>query len=133
VIEELPALKVLALKMQTLIERTKGTDAISRVRPMIESHAQALRERLCSIEESMSDQLYPFDHARADTTLKEFLLPHIPGEKKATGILDAAEQFQSRLLTVQLRLFARLARVAEKIEDVVGMPPLPDPQRDLDN
>jgi hypothetical protein len=35
---------------------------------------------------------------------------------------------QSRLIVVQSRLFARLARAAEKVEQALGMSPLPEPQ-----
>jgi len=31
------------------------------------------------------------------------------------------------LITIQSRLFARLARAAEKIEEALGMPGLPEP------
>jgi hypothetical protein len=36
----------------------------------------------------------------------------------------------SRLIVIQLRLFARLARAAEKVEAAIGMPPLPEPTID---
>lgn len=129
---EIPSLRLTLLKLQTLLERTKGTNVSDRARAMIDSLSAGLRERLIAIQSDMGDRLYPFDHARAETTLKKFALPHIPGERNTAAIVEAAEQLQSRLLTLQLRLFARMARAAEKIEEAIGMSPLPAPQRDMD-
>lgn len=129
---EVPSLRLNLLRLQVLLEKTKGTGVGDRARSMIDHCASSLRERLTAIQAEMSDQLYPFDHARAETTLKQFVLPHIPGERSTKGIVEATEQLQSRLYTTQLRLFARLASAAEKIEEAIGMSPLSAPQRDMD-
>jgi hypothetical protein len=76
----------------------------------------------------MGTHLYPFDHAQATTTLQTFALPQIPDERDLEGLVVATDQMQSRLVTIQMRMFARLAQAAERIELAIGMPPLPEPE-----
>ena len=78
----------------------------------------------------MGTHLYPFDHAEAETTLRDYALPWIPEEFDFGGLVEATDLMQSRLIVVQSRLFARLARAAEKVEQALGMSPLPEPQED---
>ena len=50
-------------------------------------------------------------------TLRVYALPVIPDEHDLGGLVQVTSQMQSRLITIQSRLFARLARAAEKIEE----------------
>ena len=127
-IGELPSMRFVFHRMIVLWEKShRPTD---RVLELILGHMKTLRSRLTSIQNEMGNHLYPFDHARADTTLKEYALPLVPGEQDLGGIVQATEQMQSRLIVIQSRLFARLARAAEKVEAAIGMPPLPEPTID---
>jgi hypothetical protein len=90
---------------------------------MIFSQMGNLRTRLKSIQKEMGNHLYPFDHAHAEATLQSFALPQIPGEQDLPGLIQTAEQMQSRLILTQSRLFARLAQAAEHAETAVGMQP----------
>jgi Zn-dependent protease with chaperone function len=129
---ELPSLRMIVVRLQTLGERLKETPSNQAVSDVIASQLSTLRSRLSLIQSDLGDRLYPFDHAQAETTLCEYMLPHLPGDGDLAGIVEAYEHMQSRLITMQARLFARLALAAEKIEAAIGLPPLPEPQRDAD-
>ena len=125
---ELPTLRIIYLRLLALWERLSRTNPNREVLDTIVSQMTTLRMRLISIQSEMGDRLYPFDHARAETTLRAYALPEIPGELDLGGLVQATDHMQSRLVTIQTRLFARLAHAAEKIEVAIGMPPLPEPE-----
>lgn len=129
-IGELPTLRITYCRLMTLWERLDEKAAQKRTLEVIAHQISTLRHRLVTIQAEMGHHLYPFDHAKADTTLREHLLPLIPAELDIGGLVKVTDQLQSRLVSIQLRLFARLAQAAEKIESVIGMPPLPDPVED---
>jgi hypothetical protein len=129
-IGELPALRIVFHRLMTLWQRTNGSRSNGRLIEMILSQLSSLRSRLISIQHEMGTHLYPFDHAEAETTLRDYALPWIPEEFDLGGLVEATDLMQSRLIVVQSRLFARLARAAEKVEQALGMSPLPEPQED---
>ena len=126
-IGELPSMRIVFHRLLTLWERCNGQQPSDKVLEMLIGQMTTLRSRLISIQAGMGVQLYPFDHAQAETTLREYVLPVIPDERDLGGLVQAVEQMQSRLIVIQSRLFARLARAAEKVERAIGMPPLIEP------
>ena len=89
---------------------------------------KALRKRLKSIHKEMGEYIYPLDHQKKDITIREFALPYIPNEDAWGEMLSVADELMSKLVVVQLRLFARLAKIAEQVESTLGLPPLPEPK-----
>ena len=126
-IGELPSMRLVFQRLMILWERNRGRKPRERVLTLILSQMESLRLRLISIQQEMGNHLYPFDHAQAEMTLRVYALPQIPDEHTLGGLVQVTELMQSRLTSIQSRLFARLARAAEKVEEAVGMPPLPEP------
>lgn len=127
-ISELPSLRVIFQRLISLIEHF-GRDEKNRVAlERIREQASTLRKRLISIQLKMGEHLYPFDHARAETTLRDYALPLIPAEHDVGKLVEATDHLQSRLVMIQLRLFSHLAQTAEKVERAIGLPPLPEPE-----
>jgi Zn-dependent protease with chaperone function len=105
-----------------------GKDQLNEERGvMILNKLQLIRATMVGIQRDLGSHLYPFDHANAETTLREYALPAIPAESDFSGLIEVADRLQSRLVTVQMRLFARLAQIAEQVEAAIGMPPLSEP------
>lgn len=127
-IGELPSLRIVFHRLMTVAERFDPTRPNPQSVDVIVNQMQNLRSRLVSIQREMVDHLYPFDHAQATTTLQAFALPQIPDARDLQGLVMATDQMQSRLTTIQMRLFARLAQAAERIEQAIGMPPLSEPE-----
>ena len=125
---ELPTFRILLHNLLALFAHVSGNQQNAALHDAILSRVQAIRMRLRTLHDELGSQLYPFDHARADMTLREYALPRMPDEQDIAGLLQTAEQVCEKLVAVQMRLFARLAAAAEKVEAAVGLPPLPDPE-----
>src|SRR5262249_20905771 len=89
---------------------------------------EGMSTRLSDIHEQLQGKPYPFDHADAKITLQEFVIPYIPEPMDLGGLVMATQHLVERLYMLQVRIFARLAYAAEKVEAVLGLPPLPDPE-----
>lgn len=129
-INELPSLRIIYYRLMTLKDRIPGDKSKRRVMEALQSQLSTLHLRLTGMHSEMGDRLYPFEHAQANATLQQYALPVIPGEHDLGGLVQVTEQLQSRLRTLQIRLFARLAQAAELMEAAIGMPPLPEPEID---
>lgn len=127
---ELPSIRVVFHRLMTLWKKHNRHRPTDRVLEMILAQLKTLRSRLTSIQNEMGHHLYPFDHVRAETTLKEYALPFIPSEQDFGEVVKVTEEMQTRLIVIQSRLFARLSVAAEKAEAAMGMPRLSEPTRD---
>ncbi len=125
---ELPSFRVMFRQTVTLFPLLGSNDEV--VVPQILEKSKKIRYRLSSLQDELGLQLYPFDHAKADTTLQEWALPYVPHERDVGEMLEVTGRMFERLVSVQLRLFARLAHAAEKVETALGLEPLPDPEEE---
>lgn len=76
---------------------------------------------------ALNNHYYPFDHSRPDITLRQFAIPFIPPYHDVPAVAAAIQLLFDRLITVQVRLFAKLTVAAEKVESAIGLQPLPQP------
>ena len=128
---ELPTLQILFHRTLILFDHIDGADKRNEefFVGLIETVA-ALRKRLKAIHKEMGNYIYPLDHQKKELTIREFALPYVPDEDAWGEMLGVADDLMSKLVVVQLRLFARLAKIAEQVENTLGMPPLPEPKED---
>ena len=124
---ELPSLRVVQSRLQALWDLVDHSQEELREGHSIATQAQGLRDRLVAVQQQLTDHLYPFDHAVADMTLREFVLPAIPSSSHLAELLAVTEQMCQRLVGIQARLFAHLASAAEKVEVAIGFSPLTEP------
>ena len=54
------------------------------------------------------------------------MLPNLPDKRDVSGMLYASQQALARLATMQMRIFARLTRVAEAVESQLGLDAIAD-------
>jgi Zn-dependent protease with chaperone function len=92
------------------------------------SKNQAIRTRLMKFNETLGNRLYPLEHAKADMTFREYVLPHVPEQDDLGGILTCCEMVLEKVMSVHIRLLARLAHAGEKVETALGLSPMPDPK-----
>jgi Zn-dependent protease with chaperone function len=93
---------------------------------------ERFHRRLTALHERLKDQPYPFDHAQADMTLQEYAIPAVPDDNDVGEIMEVTSHLFEQLVKVQVRLFARLAAAAEKVEEAFGLERLPEPEDDED-
>jgi len=68
--------------------------------------------------------MYPLDHGDESQSLKDYVLPVVPDLQDLGGLIGATRFSAERVMGIQVRLVAKLAYAAEKVEEAFGMPPL---------
>lgn len=96
----------------------------------MQSRREHLYGVLNSLRDAFADVGYPFDHARADITLAEYLLKELPEEDNPVAVHDAADSIGNQLAPLQGRVLGRLCEIAEAVETKLGLAALNDPPED---
>ena len=65
--------------------------------------------------------------------MAEYSLEEMPDRENPIHIYEAAEQFGMAMSAFYPRLAGRLAIMAEKVETLLGLPPLPEPPEEVDD
>lgn len=91
---------------------------------------RTLEQSVKDLHWKMGSHEYPFDHGEGDKSLQEYAMPELPDERDVGGMIVASRVAFERLAVVQMRLFARLAVIAETIEKRIGLQPLQLPPDD---
>jgi hypothetical protein len=89
-----------------------------------------LSEQITHLRESFESTPYPFDHARADITVADYLLKEIPDHENPIALYEAADSIGNALPPMQARVTGRLCQIAEMVETHFGLPLLADPPED---
>ena len=80
-----------------------------------------------SLSEKLALHHYPFDHAKGNV-LAHYALEKLPYSEDLAGILNAGSRMLDNLVSLYVRICSRLAATAEAVENVMGLPPLPEPK-----
>lgn len=121
---EVPVLRLVYRRLAVLCSRIRRRGRQRALYESIAGQMQKLHARLASIQESLGEQYYPYDHGVADTTLKQFMLPVVPQPFDLFGLVFVTQHLYERLAGLQMRLFAQLTHAAEKVETALGLPAL---------
>lgn len=121
---EVPVLRLLYRRLAVLCSRIKRRRVHRELFESIAGQMQKLHARLQAIQQNFGDRLYPFDHAVADQTLRQYALPVLPDQYDLFGLVFVTQHLYERLAGLQMRLFAQLTHAAEKVETAVGLPQL---------
>lgn len=105
---------------------SKDTDNAKLVEQTKKQMAE-LYECITALRDSFATLLYPFDHARADLTMAEYLLKELPDAEHPGSIYEAADAIGHALPPLHARVLGRLCQIAEAVETVFGLPALADP------
>jgi hypothetical protein len=93
----------------------------------IKNHMSELSEQITHLRESFEATPYPFDHARADITVADYLLKELPDPENPVALYEAADSIGNALPPMQARVTGRLCQIAEMVETHFGLPLLEDP------
>jgi predicted Zn finger-like uncharacterized protein len=96
----------------------------------IRNHMSELSEQIQHLRESFESTSYPFDHARADITVADYLLQELPDPENPVALYEAADSIGNALPPMQARVTGRLCQIAEMVETHFGLPLLEDPPED---
>ncbi|MFN0053987.1 MAG: hypothetical protein ACKV0T_17550 [Planctomycetales bacterium] len=117
---------------QTLCAALADNEQCQPLFQTIQSTADTIHDQLLSLRDRLGDAPYPFEHVKAGILLREFVFSEgeageVPEAEEIGQVFSTAEQAVERLLMLRIRLTARLAHLAERVEKLLGMEPLPDP------
>jgi len=118
-----PDLRIAYRKLGTLCSHLDKHERPELFRA-IETQMRSVHSILRTMKKKMSTRMYPFEHTDDSTKLDDYALPFVPDTRDLLGLLTVTQEMFERLAGVQMRLFSRLAHTAEKVEEVVGLPPL---------
>ena len=84
-------------------------------------------ELIAGIREALTQATYPFDHAHGEMKLETYVLPQMPHPEDLGGVYEASGRVLDRVPSLYAKVCARLAWMAEQVEQAVGLSPLPEP------
>lgn len=82
---------------------------------------------LSEIHKALAAVAYPFEHAKGLCSLAEYALPSLPSPQDLEATFQVTGEVLQTLGGLYLRMMGELVLVAEKVETMLGLPPLPDP------
>ena len=101
----------------------------------IQQRMAELNDHIVHLRQSLESTPYPFDHARADISVADYLLKELPDPEDPIALYEAADAIGHGLPPMQARVTGRLCQIAEMVETHFGLVPLEDPpeqEEDLD-
>jgi Zn-dependent protease with chaperone function len=91
---------------------------------------------ICRCLEALKAQLagvpYPFEHAQAGISIGQHVIEAVPSPDDIQQTYGTIEEAFERLDTLYFRSLARLASVAERVEESIGLEPIPMPADEPD-
>jgi Zn-dependent protease with chaperone function len=97
---------------------------------LLHSQAQELTLAIRGIHRTLLNEDYPFDHAKGSITVAEYILENLPQDGDIGGYYAASDELTGTLLPLYSRTLGNLCSIAERVEEAVGIPALPDPDDD---
>jgi hypothetical protein len=111
--------------LDVLFSNLEGNESNQSFIEAATQYTRCVREELSGILAGIGSTPYPFDHVQADMSVGRFLMPDgPPAEGDIGAVYEAADHFLDRIADLYPRVASRLAQMAERVEKVLGLPPL---------
>lgn len=86
--------------------------------------------RITELKGNLTDDvMFPFSHGREAVTVKKYLVPRVPDKKDYNGSFQATEELLDKGFKLYFDCFSVIALAAEKVEERLGLKPLPEPKQ----
>lgn len=108
--------------------RLEGQKENAALLGSLEKNISLLVRQIRDLQFQLSQVRYPFDHAKAEPTLAEFLLPQPFNDHDWGEVLNAGNALVEGFPRLYARMFGRLTALAEEVETLLGLPRLPQPE-----
>lgn len=99
----------------------------------IHNQMTELNDLIVDMHSSFQQTPYPFDHAKADISMAQYMLKTLPDHENPVEIYEAADTIGNSLPPLQARVLGRLCQFVEQVESALGMSVLEDPPEDDDD
>ncbi|MBI1312237.1 M48 family metalloprotease [bacterium] len=113
---------VMQMCLQILNANSENEQAANLLRKTARDVVQIVR----GMHTTLDHQPYPFDHAKGEISIAAYVFPELPGNDDLGGYFEASEAMSTTLLRLYSRTLGGLCLIAEQVEKVVGLEPLPE-------
>ena len=113
--------------LSALVENLEGNEENKHLVTTILKTMEAIQRHLESMRRRLNATRYPLDHAQGEISIGDYMLDRLPAPDDLGATYQAGQRALEALSSLYVRLMARLARVAEEVERVLGLEPLPEP------
>lgn len=117
-------LRTSKMVLEVLVNQIKSDQPNPRLFGVIADRLETLQDQLKELHRELRGQPYPFEHAREEINLAQVVIPNMPTTGDLAGLLSITAYALDRLLEIYARLLGRMAWMAEKVEEALGMPAL---------
>ena len=133
--DRMPAALALLQKealLQRCLQKMDASPEEQAVQTLLTSTAREIVEAVRGMHSTLQHQRYPFEHAKGEISLADYILGELPPEDNLSGYVHAANHLTDTLFRVYARTLSALCQIAEGVESALGMEPLPDPSSKSD-
>lgn len=106
-----------------------GIENAEPVAARLRAVAESLAEDVIRLRGALAEVPYPFQHARESVDLGAYLVPEPPSPGDPGGAIGATNQVFNQAALLGARAWGRIARIVEKVEEELGLPPLELPDQ----
>jgi Zn-dependent protease with chaperone function len=117
-------LRTTKMVLDVLVQEIRPDQPDPQLFGVIADRLETLQEQLKELHRELRNEPYPFEHAREEINLAQVIIPNMPTTGDLGGFIAAALYAWDRLLEIYARLLGRMAWMAEKVEEALGMPVL---------
>ena len=132
-IEPLLILRDTKLALGRLIHQLESSENNEKLVQQIKRFIGSMFRQLQGIQKAFADIPYPFDHARKQISVADFLVESQPDEDDPGAMYEASDKLADRFMQLHTLVFGRLCQAAEAVEGFFGMPLLPEPPASEDD
>ena len=93
-------------------------------------HSRKCSDLLRSIHAVLLPAKYPYSHAEKQVSVAQYMTSSLPPGDEVVAVHNAADSATDAVYSLYVRLLSDLAARAEKVEEQLGLPRLPDPPED---
>jgi hypothetical protein len=115
------------LQLSGLFEELSQDHSNQSVIESLQTQMHRSCKLIMDVRSALEAYEYPFDHAKAHISVGEFALAALPDSENPGQIYEAAGSLIESTVQLRARLSGRLCQIAEEIESVLGLKPLPEP------
>jgi hypothetical protein len=113
-----------------LLNRLDSNEGNRKLLVAIAGQAKEIHRLLGEIRDSLAAARYPFPHAGDETSIADHAIPVVPPPDEWGQLMTAADELGQKIFSLYYRLMGHLAVLAQAVEQVVGLSPLPLPPED---
>jgi len=110
--------------LTALCGHLSGSESNTLLVKKIHEGLRTVHERIASVYELFAHLPYPFDSAKGEIPLTQYLLEKMPPRDDLASTYEAADHLFDNLMTVYVRAMDRLCLITEGVETAAGYEPL---------